>query len=148
MIDLVDKRKVLICDTSFCDLFSYIHNHISHENRDDYTIGLKLDYNYKMLLVRTGHPQHKPILKLMHSLNENGIKIKRDKLYTELLVCIFLHNDFISHDVRKKVRETKQHYGSWDHLICLFKLLSFALILSTCCFVIEKLYYFKCFKYF
>ena len=125
----------------------YFYSHLSNKDRDYWKIGLKLDYNYNMLLVRTGHPQHKPILKLIHSLIENGIKIKRDKLYKESLLIFILYR-WISYDERKKFYQTKRLYVSWDELISLFKLLSFALILSVCCLIIELLYFFECFKYF
>ena len=125
----------------------YFHSQLSNENRDDWKIGLKLDYNYNMLLVRTGHPQHKPILKLIHSLIESGIKIKRDKLYKESLLLVIFYR-WTSNDDRKKFYQTKRLYVSWDELISLFKLLSFALILSVCCLIIELLYFFECFKYF
>ena len=122
---------------------------ISNENRDDWTIGLKFDYNYNMLLVRTDYPQQKSILKLVHSLIEDGIKIKRDNLFKHILLLFAFSRDILSsNDAMAKVYETKRLYVSWDELISLFKLLSFALILSICCLIIELLYFFDCFKYF
>ena len=53
MIDVVDKRKVLICNTFVCDFGLYFYSQLSNENRDDWKIGLKLDYNYNMLLARS-----------------------------------------------------------------------------------------------
>ena len=146
MMDLVDERKVLICSTLLCEFVLYFHSHLSNKNRDDYTIGIKLNYNYNMLLVRSGHFQHKPIIKLINSLVENGIKIKRARLYKELLQNLFFE-DILNSKAMAKVYEAERLYVSWDELISLFKLLSFALILSVCCLIIELLYYFKCFKY-
>ena len=146
-IELTKERKVLICNTFVCDFSLYFHSHLNNENRDDWKVGLKLDYNYNMLLVRTGHPQQKPMLKLIHSLIEHGIKIKREKLFKESLLLFILYK-WISNDERKKFHETKRLYVCWDELISLFKLLSFALILSVCCLIIELLYFFECFKYF
>ena len=102
-----------------------------------------------MLLVRTGHPQHKLILKLIHSLIENGIQIKRDRLYKESLLLLILSlRRRGSNKTRKIFHETKRLYVTWDELISLFKFLSFALILSICCLIIELFYFFDCLKYF
>ena len=147
LMDALEGRNAFISDTFLFTFFLNFRVLLEKEYRDDWTIGLKLDYNYNMLLVRTGHPQHKPILKLIHSLIENGIKIKRERLYKEsLLLFIFYH--WTSNDDRRKFYQTKRLYVSWDELISLFKLLSFALILSVCCLIIELLYFFECFKYF
>ena len=122
---------------------------LSNDNRDYWKIGLKLDYNHNMLLVKNDYPQQKSILKLIHSLIEHGIKIKRDRLFEELILIFAFSKDILnSNDAREKINQTKRLYVSWDELISLFKLLSFALILSVCCLIIELLCFFECFKYF
>ena len=143
---MIKGRKVLIGNAFLCDNLLYFHSHLSKENRDDWTIGLKLNYNYIMLLVRSGHPQHKSILKLIHSLIESGINIKRSKLLKDSLIHVFFSVVITSNDEREKVYETKRLYVAWNELISLFKLLSFGFILSTCCLIIELLYFFEFFK--
>ena len=74
-----------------------------------------------MLLVRTGHPHHKPILKLIHSLIENGIKIKRDKLYKESLLIFILYR-WISYDERKKFIRRNEFSGQTNYEMLMLRM--------------------------
>ena len=143
---MIKERKVLIGNAFLCDFFLYFHFHLSKENGDDWTIGFKLNHNYNMLLVRTNYSQQKSLIRLIHSLIENGVKIKRDKLLKHSLLHLLFEFFLTSADAKEKLYEAKQLYVAWDELISLFKLLSFAFILSTCGFIIELLYFFGYFK--
>lgn len=151
---MIEGRKILIGDTFLCDFFLYFRSHLSKENKDDWVIALKFNYNYDMLMVKTDHNHRKLILKLIHGSIENGINVKRNKLIKEriLLICLFFINDNgdLTDQIIEKLFDKKRLYVAWDQLINVFKLLLFGSILSCCCLIIEIFYSlsFKCLKFF
>ena len=151
---MIEGRKILIGDTFLCDFFLYFRSQLSKENKDDWVVGLKFNYNYNILMVKTDHNHRNRILKLIHGSIENGINVKWFKLMKErvLLICLYLINDSedLTDGIIEKLFDKKQLYVEWDDLINLFKLLLFGSILSCCCLIIEIFYFltFKCLKFF
>ena len=146
-MDALDGRNAFISDTFLLTFFLNFRVLLEKEYRDDWTIALKIHYNYGMLIVNKKHPIHKRIIKLINASIEHGIKVKRDEISKQaFLVIFFLFKKYAPKDMVEpitKVMNRQRINLTLNELSSSFQLLSFGLIASICILIIELLFFFK-----
>ena len=116
------------------------------EFRDEFLIGLKLDFNYQLKIVNKQNPHYKKIVKLINKSTEHGIMIKRDKLFQDgLLLIYYLLQKFGDREILESIKillmVKKDSSISLNELESLFYLASLGLILSLVLLIIEIVYF-------
>ena len=116
------------------------------ESRDEFLIGLKLDFNYQLKIVNKQNPHYKKIVKLINKSTEHGIMIKRDKLFQDgLLLIYYLLQKFGDREILESIKillmVKKDSSISLNELESLFYLASLGLILSLVLLIIEIVYF-------
>ena len=116
------------------------------EQRDDWVIGLQLDYNYQVKVVNVKNPFHKRIIRLINISIEHGIRVKRNRLFVNgMLMLYYLLEKFAPQetiDTVKQLFATKNVLITMNELESLFLLFSIGIILSIVLFIIEFCYVF------
>ena len=116
------------------------------EQRDDWVIGLQLDYNYQVKVVNVKNPFYKRIIRLINISIEHGIQVKRNRLFVNgMLMLYYLLEKFAPQetiDTVKKLFATKNILITMNELESLFLLFSIGIILSIVLFIIEFCYVF------
>ena len=130
----------------FADKLLSLKGLLDKDFRDDFLIGLQLDFNYKLKIVNKQNPHHKKIIKLINKSTEHGIMAKRDKLFDNGMLLLYYILQKFAHretlEIIKKLLIVKN-----DSLINLYELESlfylvlFALSLSFVLLMIEFLYF-------
>ena len=145
-MDILEGHKVFIAGTLNSNRFLNLRALFEEEIRDDWLIGLQLDYNYQVKIVNNKHPENKRIIKLINWSLEHGIMDKRDRLYQSgiLLMCYIVQkfapqeiNDAMNRLISKRRIEI-----TINELESLFLLLVIGLSLSILIFIMEIIFFF------
>ena len=117
----------------------------SYQIRDDWLIGLQLDYDYQVKIVNNKHPEHKRIIKLINWSLEHGIKERRERLFQNgMLLMYYLVEKLAPQeiiDVINRLINKRRIEITINELESLFLLLIIGLSLSILAFIIEIVYY-------
>ena len=146
VMDIVEGHKVLIASTRSCKRFLNFRAFVKEEIRDDWLIGLQLDYNYQVKIVNNKHPEHKRIIKLINRSLEHGVMIKRDRLFQSgMLLMYYLVQKFAPqeiNDAMNRLISKRRIEITINELESLFLLLIIGLSLSILTFIIEIIFFF------
>ena len=144
-MDVLEGYKVLIAGTNDCKRFLNYRALVEDEIRDDWLIGLQLDYNYQVKIVNNKHPEHQRIIKLINWSLEHGVMDKRDKLFQSgMLLTYYLVQKFASQgiiDAINRLINKRRIEITINELKSLFLLLIIGLSLSILIFIIEIVYH-------
>ena len=114
------------------------------EQRDDWVIGLQLDYNYPVKIVNVKNRFYKRIIRLINISIEHGIRVKRNRLFVNgMLLLYYLLQKFAPQetiDTIKQLLAKKNILITITELESLFWLFSIGFILSIVLFIIEYCY--------
>ena len=143
---MASGKKILISDTELIEATSSLRFLADKEQRDDWLIGLQLDYNYPVKIVNIKNPFYKRIIRLINISIEHGIKLKRYRSLTNgMLMLYYLFKKIASKetiDVVEQLLAEKSILITMNELESLFLLFSIGLILSIVLFIIECCYFF------
>ena len=89
LFDAIEGNKVYIGSKHNCNLFLNLRALVEEEIRDDWLIGLQLDYNYHVKIVNNKHPKHKRIIKIINWSLENGVADKRHKQFQNGILLMY-----------------------------------------------------------
>ena len=146
VMDIVEGHKVLIASTRNCKIFLDFRALVREEIRDDWLIGLQLDYNYQVKIVNNKHPEHKRIIKLINRSLEHGVMIKRDRLFQSgMLLMYYLVQKFAPqeiNDAMNRLISKRRIEITINELESLFLLLIIGLSFSILTFIIEIIFFF------
>ena len=142
----MEGYKVLIASTRNCERLLNFRALVGEEIRDDWLIGLQLDYNYQVKIVNNKHPEHKRIIRLINWSLEHSIMDKRDRLYQSgiLLMC-YVVEKFASQEIIDAINRliSKRRIEiTINELESLILLLIIGLSLSISTFIIEIIFFF------
>ena len=144
-MDAAEGNKIFITSTHNCNRFLNLRALVEKEIRDDWLIGLQLDYNYQVKIVNNKHPKYKRIIKLINWSLEHGIVDKRDRLYENgiLLMCSLVEK-FAPREIIDRIDRLinkRRIQITIIELESLFLLLIIGLSLSVLTFIIEIIYH-------
>ena len=100
------------------------HEFVGGENKENWLILLKLDYNLEIKIANKKHPKHNKIINLINRSLECGIKNHRDNLYKHGILLLFnLFKDLSSAQFQEITDEIykKWMYITFDQLESVFK---------------------------
>ena len=147
---MISGKKTLISDTHFTEIISSLRFLADEDRRDDWLIGLQLDYNYPVKIVSVKNPSYKRIIRLINISIEHGIGVKRDRLFVNgVLMLYYLLEKFAPQEtigIVKQLFAKKNILITINELESLFLLFAIGLFLSIVLFIIEYCY-FLAFKY-
>lgn len=114
--------------------------------RDDFLIGLKLDFNYQLKIVNKKNPHYKKMIKLINKSIEHGIMIKRSKLFRSgMLLLYYLLQKYGDREMLESIKKLlivkNDSLINLNELESLFYLVSFGLSLSFVLLIIEILHF-------
>ena len=120
------------------------------DRRDNWLIGLQMDYNYAVKLVSVKNPFYKRIIRLINISIEHGIRVKRNRLFFNGMLLLYYLLEKLAPqetiDIVKQLLAKKSILITINELESLFLLFSIGLILSIVLFISEYSY-FLIFKY-
>ena len=145
LLDGMEGHKVFITSSFISNLFLNLRALVNEEIRDDWLIGLQLDYDYQVKIVNNKHPEHKRIIKLINWSLEHGIKERRERLFQNgMLLMYYLVEKLAPQeiiDVINRLINKRRIEITINELESLFLLLIIGLSLSILAFIIEIVYY-------
>ena len=137
----MEGHKVFITSSYICNLLLNLRALVNVEMRDDWLIGLQLDYNYQVKIVNSKHPEHQRIIKLINWSLEHGVMDKRDRLLQSgILLMYHLAEKFAPQeiiDAMNRLINKRRIEITINELESLFLLLIIGLSLSILIFIIE-----------
>ena len=143
-MDAMEGHKVYIASAHNGNLFLNFRALVEEEIRDDWLVGLQLDYNYQVKIVNNKHPKHKQIIKLINLSLEHGIIDKRYRLFqSSILLMYYLIEKFAPQemiDAINRLISKRRIEITINELESLFLLLIIGLSLSICSLIIEIIY--------
>ena len=116
-----------------------------HELQNNWLIGFRMDFNYKIKIINKKHPKHKQILKVINHLVEHGIKQRADYLYEYGIIMLYYLFEKLS--TLKVLNQIKYEMNKERDQITLnelsnpFVFLLSAFLFSFVVLIIEFIYY-------
>ena len=117
----------------------------AHENRNNWLIGFRMDFNYEIKIINKKHPKYKQILKVINILVEHGIKQRADDLYEHGFIMLFylfekLSKPKVLNQIKYEINKRRNQI-TFCELSNVFALLLAAFSLLFVVFIIECIYY-------
>ena len=139
-------NRVYVADSLFANNLLSLKGLLDKDFRDDFLIGLKLDFNYQLKIVNKQNPHYKKIIKLINKSTEHGIMTRRDKLFDNgMLLLYYILQKFGDRETLKTIEKLlivkNDLLIGLNELESLFYLVLFALSLSFVLLMIEFLYF-------
>ena len=121
------------------------HTFADHENKNNWVIGFRMDFNYEIKIINKKHPKYKQIIKMINILVEHGIKHRADYLYeygTIMLFHVFekLSNPEVLNQIKYEMNK-KRGQITFVELSNVFLVLLAAFPFLFVVFIIELIYY-------
>ena len=136
----------MIANTHNCNRFLNLRALVEEEIRDDWLIGLQLDYNYQVKIVNNKHPKHKRIIKLINLSLEHGVVDRRDRLIQSgILLMYYLLEKFAPQEIIDAINRLinkRRIEITINELESLILLLIIGFGLSILTFIIEIIFFF------
>ena len=143
--DVMEGHKILIANTHNCNQLLNLRALVEEEIRDDWLIGLQLDYNYHVKIVNNKHLKHKQMIKLINLSLEHGVVDKREKLFQSgILLMYYLVEKFAPQEIIDAINiliNKRRIQITINELESSFLLLIIGLSLSILTFIIEIIYH-------
>ena len=145
-MDAAEGNKIFITSTHNCNRFLNLRALVEKEIRDDWLIGLQLDYNYQVKIVNNKHPKHKRIIKLINLSLEHGVVDRRDRLIQSgILLMYYLLEKFAPQEIIDAINRLinkRRIEITINELESLILLLIIGFGLSILTFIIEIIFFF------
>ena len=90
---MINGDAVLISDNQIAQRLLNLRELVVKENKDNWLIALKFDYEHEAKIVNKNHPKHKQIVKFINISLEHGIESKWNNLFKHGMLVMVVRPD-------------------------------------------------------